>query len=124
MDHTATCLEEETRGTRTGFDGNFQGFGRFLTGSTGEYLFRTIKPVPYRGRPAPHVHFKVKIKGREPWTTQLSSSKGNAQDQIYRRVGDAKALETVTAGFAPVKESRIGELQAYFDIVIGTTARG
>src|SRR5688572_28933476 len=26
-------------------DKNFQGFGRFLTGSTGEYLFRTIKPV-------------------------------------------------------------------------------
>ena len=28
-------------------DANFQGFGRFLTGSSGEYYFRTIKPVPY-----------------------------------------------------------------------------
>src|SRR3954451_7839414 len=26
-------------------DKNFQGFGRFITASTGEYLFRTIKPV-------------------------------------------------------------------------------
>src|SRR5215217_4939129 len=26
-------------------DRNFQGFGRFLTGTTGEYYFRTIKPV-------------------------------------------------------------------------------
>src|SRR4051812_43891196 len=26
-------------------DKNFQGFGRFLTGSSGEYYFRTIKPV-------------------------------------------------------------------------------
>ena len=36
--------------TRTGNadkrDRNFQGFGRFLTGRTGEYYFRTIKPVP------------------------------------------------------------------------------
>ncbi len=38
-------------------DGNFQGFGRFTTGSTGNYYFRTIKPVPYPGRPAPHIHF-------------------------------------------------------------------
>ena len=30
-------------------DKNFQGFGRFTTGSTGEYYFRTIKPVPYPG---------------------------------------------------------------------------
>jgi len=33
-------------GNRDKRDQNFQGFGRFLTGSTGEYLFRTIKPVP------------------------------------------------------------------------------
>src|SRR5215831_4001635 len=25
-------------------DANFQGFGRFLTGSSGEYYFRTVKP--------------------------------------------------------------------------------
>ena len=30
-------------------DKNFQGFGRFMTGSTGEYYFRTLKPVPYPG---------------------------------------------------------------------------
>ena len=28
-------------------DNNFQSYGRFLTSSTGEYYFRTIKPVPY-----------------------------------------------------------------------------
>src|ERR1700722_2301153 len=50
-------------------DTNFQGFGRFLTGSTGEYLFRTIKPVPYSGR-TPHIHFKVKRSGKELMTTQ------------------------------------------------------
>ena len=30
-------------------DRNFQGFGRFVTSSTGEYYFRTIKPVVYPG---------------------------------------------------------------------------
>lgn len=41
-------------------DKNFQGFGRFETDSKGAYRFRTIKTVPYPGRPAPHIHFKVK----------------------------------------------------------------
>src|SRR6267154_3266207 len=31
----------------TKYDSNFQGFGRFLTSSTGEYYFRTIKPSGY-----------------------------------------------------------------------------
>ncbi|MCA9070687.1 MAG: intradiol ring-cleavage dioxygenase, partial [Planctomycetaceae bacterium] len=42
-------------------DANFQGFGRFLTGSKGEYYFRTIKPVPYAPR-TPHIHFAINIK--------------------------------------------------------------
>ena len=45
-------------------DKNFQGFGRFLTGSTGEYYFRTIKPALYPGRTR-HIHFAIKMKGRE-----------------------------------------------------------
>jgi protocatechuate 3,4-dioxygenase beta subunit len=51
-------------------DGNFLGFGRFLTGSTGEYYFRAVKPVPYPGRTL-HIHFAVK-KGRDRFTTQCS----------------------------------------------------
>src|SRR4051812_26292188 len=50
-------------------DKNFQGFGRFLTGSTGEYYFRTIKPVSYPGRTR-HIHFAIKLKGKDKWTTQ------------------------------------------------------
>src|SRR5688500_14188962 len=50
-------------------DAHFQGFGRFLSGSTGEYVFRTIKPVPYPGR-TPHIHFAVKMKGRKELVTQ------------------------------------------------------
>src|SRR5215216_6712653 len=56
-------------GNREHRDPNFQGFGRFITGSAGEYLFRTIKPVPYPGR-TPHIHFAVKMKGQNKFTTQ------------------------------------------------------
>src|SRR5687768_955104 len=47
-----------SRGRQKTRDSNFQGYGRFLTGSNGEYLFRTIKPVPYTQHGlsrAPHI---------------------------------------------------------------------
>jgi len=103
-------------------DKNFQGFGRFLTGSTGEYYFRTIKPVPYPGR-SPHIHFAIKMKGQEKWTTQcyIKGHPGNAKDGIYKSIKDPKALEAVSVDFAPIKTSRAGELAAHFDIVMGFT---
>ena len=103
-------------------DGNFQGFGRFLTGSTGEYLFRTIKPVPYPGR-APHIHYMVKLKGREKFTTQcyIKGHPQNEGDGVLRGIRDQKARASLIVDFAPIKESRIGEVAARFDIVLGFT---
>ena len=103
-------------------DKNFQGFGRFLTGSSGEYYFRTVRPVPYPGR-TPHIHFKVKKDGKELLTTQcyIKGEPGNEKDGIYRGIRDAKARESVTVEFAKVKDSKIGELAAKFDIVLGWT---
>ncbi len=103
-------------------DKNFQGFGRFETDSTGEYYFRTIKPVIYPGRTA-HIHFAVKLKGHDMWTTQcyVKGEPKNERDWLYRRVGDQKARELVTVEFAPAENSRIGELAARFDIVLGHT---
>ena len=112
--HSGTS-NKETR------DKNFQGFGRFLTGSTGEYLFRTIKPVPYPGR-TPHIHYAVKMKGREKFTTQcyIEGHEGNSKDGIWKSL-DPKARRAVTVPFEPVKTSRVGELAAKFDIVMGFT---
>src|SRR5438094_4234573 len=56
-------------GNRERRDANFQGFGRFLTASSGEYYFRTIKPVAYPGR-TPHIHFKIRQGSKELLTTQ------------------------------------------------------
>jgi protocatechuate 3,4-dioxygenase, beta subunit len=103
-------------------DKNFQGFGRFLTSSKGEYYFRTIKPVPYPGR-TPHIHFKIKRGGKELLTTQcyIKGERRNERDGIFRAIRDAKARDAVLVAFTPVKESRIGELAARFDIVLGVT---
>jgi len=103
-------------------DKNFQGFGRFLTGSTGEYYFRTIKPVLYPGRTR-HIHYAIKMKGHDKWTTQcyVKGEPANSKDGIYQEIRGAKARESVTVDFAPVKTSRIGELSAKFDIVMGFT---
>ena len=103
-------------------DENFQGFGRFLTGATGEYYFRTIKPVIYGNR-TPHVHFAVKMTGRETWTTQcyVRGEPRNETDNLLNRITDPRARETVLVDFVPVPGSRIGELAARFDIVLGMT---
>lgn len=120
-DHNGAYLHSRT-GNREKRDGNFQGFGRFLTGSTGEYLFRTIKPVPYPGR-APHIHYAIKLKGKKELITQcyIEGHPGNERDGVYRGIKDEKARKSVTVAFTPVKSSTVGELAARFDIVMGLT---
>ena len=105
-----------------GRDKNFQGFGRFMTGSTGEYYFRTLKPVPYAPRTS-HIHFAIKMKGRDTWTTQcyVKGEPQNEGDLLFGRIEDPKARESVIVDFVPLPGSRIGELAARFDIVMGFT---
>ena len=54
-------------GTR---DENFQGYGVTSTDGDGRFAFRTIRPVPYGGRP-PHLHFKLAHARAQPLTTQI-----------------------------------------------------
>jgi protocatechuate 3,4-dioxygenase beta subunit len=104
-------------------DKNFQGFGRCATTDKGEYRFRTIKPVPYPGRPAPHIHFKVKKDNKTLLTSQfmVRGHAGNARDGIFSGVRDVIDRELLLADFKPVKDSKIGELRAYYEIVVGLT---
>lgn len=105
-------------------DGNFQGFGRFVTGSTGEYLFRTIKPVSYPGR-TPHIHLLVKRGDKRLLTTQfyVKGNPQNEKDGIYRRAvgGNEKIAAAIAVDFAPLKGTKLGELAAKFDVVLGQT---
>jgi protocatechuate 3,4-dioxygenase beta subunit len=121
VDHNGVYLHSQSGG-REDRDENFQGFGRFLTGSTGEYYFRTIKPVRYPGR-TPHIHFAVKHKGHSKFTTQcyIKGEPANQRDMVLRSIRDSKARQSVIIDFAPLPKSRIGELAARFDIVLGYT---
>ena len=119
-DAKGVYLAEADRGRA---DSHFQGYGRFTTGSSGEYRFRTIKPVPYSGRPAPHIHYKISRGDRELLTTQLfiAGFPGNRRDGVFQRIRDPIDRELVSADFKPIKDSKIGECAARFDIVLGRT---
>lgn len=120
VDHNGVYLHSADRHAKR--DANFQGFGRFLTGSSGDYYFRTIKPVPYPGR-TPHIHFAVKVKGQEPFTTQcyVQGEALNERDGVLNAIRDPKARASVIVPFSSVENSRANELAARFDIILGFT---
>ncbi len=121
-DATGVYLHSRSSGVTPKRDTNFQCFGRFVTGSTGEYVFRTIKPVPYPGR-TPHIHLAVKIRGKKELVTQcyIKGHPGNAKDGVYRSLSDPRQRDSVTLDFAPLPGSKAGELSAKWDLVMGTT---
>jgi protocatechuate 3,4-dioxygenase beta subunit len=117
--HTASPARER-------WDAHFQGFGRFLTGSNGDYYFRTIKPVPYSQgsfRRTPHIHFAVHVQGRERFTTQcyVKGEPLNGQDSILNGITNDRVRDSVIVEFAVLPGSPVGELAARFDIVLGST---
>jgi protocatechuate 3,4-dioxygenase beta subunit len=109
-------------------DGNFQGYGRFLTDAEGRYYFRTIKPVPYtlQGQfRAPHIHVAVSKGGKRIMATQalVKGHPANDGDLITSRIKDPAVLETLMVDYRPLPGSTLGELTANFDIRLGVTAQ-
>ena len=92
----------------------FQGFGRIQAGADGRYAFRTIKPVPYPGRP-PHIHFKVKLGNRELLTTQMyvAGEKSNSRDFLTRTLSETQRAQ-LEAAFVTGSDG----LAAQFPIVV------
>lgn len=103
-------------------DRHFQGYGRFLTGSKGEYYFRTIKPVAYPGR-TPHIHYKIHKGSKELLTTQcyVKGHSGNDNDFVLRSIRNPKDRDALMVDWTPIKDSKLGEYVAKFDVVIGMT---
>ena len=99
-------------GTR---DENFQGYGVVSTDADGRYAFRTIRPVPYGGRP-PHLHFKLVHASAQPLTTQLYPGGESAERGMGFGLSGREArsrLEfAMSAGKAP------GSLLATYDFVL------
>ncbi len=121
VDNNAAYIHTKSS-NREKLDGNFQGYGRFLTDAEGHYYFRTIKPVSYPGR-CPHIHMAVSQNGKRVLTTQLLI-KGHPQndtDGVSREVRDKKDLALIMTDFSPIADSKIGELSAKFNLIIGVT---
>jgi protocatechuate 3,4-dioxygenase beta subunit len=106
----------------TNRDRFFQGIGRFVTGSNGEYLFRTVKPGIYPGRTR-HIHCKVHYPGGQTLTTQIyvQGEPLNNNDSVLNGIRDATARASVIVPFTAIPQSPIGALAAKFDFVLGYT---
>lgn len=103
-------------------DAGFQGYGKFQTASSGEYLFRTVKPGLYPGRTR-HIHMLVTFPGGTKLTTQLyvEGESRNASDGVLNGIRDTAARSSVIVPWTAVEGSRIGELAATFDVIAGYT---
>jgi protocatechuate 3,4-dioxygenase, beta subunit len=98
-------------------DKAFQGFGKVLVDTQGQYRFRTIRPVAYSGR-APHIHVKVRLGTRQLLTTQLyvQGEPGNARDFVWRNLASDADRAAVTAPFTPGADG----LRASFSLIVAT----
>jgi protocatechuate 3,4-dioxygenase, beta subunit len=78
--------------------------------------------VPYPGR-TPHIHVRVSRGGERLLATQcfVKGHPQNERDGIVRAIRDERQLDSVLVDFRPLEGSRIGELTARFDVVLGLT---
>lgn len=106
----------------TNRDRNFQGYGKFLTGSSGEYLFRTVKPGLYPGRTR-HIHYKITMPNNNSITTQLYvlGETLNNNDGVLNGIRDTTQRNSVIKAWTPIVGSAVGECDVNFDIVLNYT---
>ena len=125
VDNKASYIH--TDGANTGGrDGNFQGYGRFLTDRAANTISARSSRflTPCRTTRTAHIHYAISKNGRRIFTTQMhiKDHPDNSRDFILNGMRDAKMRETVLAEFRKIQGSKIGELSANFDIVMGYTA--
>src|SRR5438093_5272132 len=114
-------------------DANFAGFGQCLTGTSGQFKFRTIKAGLYNGRTR-HYHVGVTIPGRATrsttqtfWNEQARDLNGNlwaqqnSNDMVWTGITDAAQRASVTLDYTAVPGTVTGEVQAAWDFVSGFT---
>ena len=114
-------------------DANFAGFGQFLTGSTGQFKFRTIKAGLYNGRTR-HYHVGVTIPGRTVrsttqtfWNETAYALNGsvfatqNSNDMVFTGITDTAQRSSVNLTYIAVPGTTTGEVQASWDFVSGFT---
>ena len=110
---------------------NFQGFGQFLTGTSGQYKFRTIKAGLYNGRTR-HYHLGVTIPGQLTryctqlfWNEVAKDSSGNAwatqnsNDMVVQGITNATQRASVILNYKAVPGTTSGEVYGTYDFALG-----
>ena len=97
-------------------DENFQGYGVATTDDQGRYAFRTIRPVPYGGRP-PHLHFKLAHARAQPLTTQIYPRGESAERGMGFGLSGRDARARLEFVMAPGRDA---SLAASYDFVLRT----
>lgn len=102
-------------GNRDGIDENFQGYGVAQTDADGRFAFRTIRPVPYGGRP-PHLHVKLAHPLARPLTTQIYP-RGESAER-FSGFGLSSADVRSRLEFVLASGSATTTLEAKYDFVL------
>ena len=100
-------------------DSNFAGFGQFLTGSSGAYRFRTIKPGLYPGR-ARHFHWGITLPGQNRRFSTQTYWKGetpNNSDFLLNSIVDTQQRDSIILTFSKVSGTTNLEEQTTWDFV-------
>lgn len=98
-------------------DDNFQGYGVATTDAQGRYAFKTIRPVPYTGRP-PHMHVRLRHANAPALTTQLyiAGDAVGADGVLMSSPGGTLAKLTMALASAAGREA--GALAGSYEFVL------
>ena len=91
-----------------------------VTDAEGRYAFRTIRPVPYGGRP-PHLHFKLAHARAGPLTTQLYPRGESAERSGGFGLSGRTARSRLEFAPVPATGREPGALAATYDFVLRTS---
>ena len=98
-------------------DDNFQGYGVVTTDNEGRYAFKTIRPVPYTGRP-PHLHIKVRPEKGPSLTTQIYIAGDAVTGDSVLGSSPKGTLALLSMALTPAPGREAGALAGTFDFVL------
>ncbi len=98
-------------------DDDFQGYGVATSDADGRFAFRTIRPVPYGGRP-PHLHLKIMAVGHPGLTTQLYMSGDRTDGDFVLAQSPPGTLERLSVMLSPMNGREPGAVKGSFDVVL------
>jgi protocatechuate 3,4-dioxygenase beta subunit len=98
-------------------DDNFQGYGVAITDSEGRYAFKTIRPVPYSGRP-PHIHARVRAGNGPALTTQIYIAGDAVGGDPVLASAPKGTVALLSISLAPAAGREADALAGTFDFVL------